>query len=427
MLPLVASLAVLMRPTSPRRLAVLAVAQLTAFAVQMPIVANHWLMAAFVNAGILVALNRGRSPGSGPSRDVVTVAAPYARGVFLISYTAAAVAKLNRAFLDSEASCIIAIMSASGLEPSAMGPAASLPIAITVLVELAVPILLLFDRTRRAGVGVAAVFHLVLALPPAVNVMDYSMLVFALLWMFMPVDAGLRVRGVLRTSPLLTHLRNRRSSAEWPKAALVAVASAVGALAVTRSELIGEAGWTAITTTLYVGGGVLVVAIGLSLLGSYRQNARRPSRLELLPPLRSVGAILLALLVLNASSPYLGGKTTSSFTMFSNLRTEGGESNHLFLPRLNFPTKQDDLVEIHTTSNAFLRQVAAAGHRVAYHEVRRAVRDDPSASVEFTRSGERFTLEDASVDPDLVALGFFQRKLFHYRTVNVEGPPVCQP
>jgi len=425
LLPLVASLAVLIRPSSPRRLAVLAVAQLTAFAVQMPIVANHWLMAAFVNAGILVAFNRGRLPRSGPSRDVVTLAAPYARGVFLISYTTAAVAKLNRAFLDPEASCIVEIMSASGLEPSALGPAASLTITVTVLVELSVPLLLFFDRTRRAGVGVAAVFHLVLALPPAVNVMDYSMLVFALLWMFMPVDAGSRVRDVLRRSPLLKHMRNRRSRVSWLKAEFVA--SALAVLAVTRSELTGEAMWGAITTTLYVGGGVLVVTIGLSVLGSFRQNPRPPSRLELLPPLRSVGAILLALLILNASSPYLGGKTTSSFTMFSNLRTEGGESNHLFLPRYNFPTKQDDLVEIHTTSNAFLSQVAVAGHRVAYHEVRRALSEDPSASVEFTRGGELFAFADASVDPDLVALGFFQRKLFHYRTVNVEGPPLCQP
>lgn len=425
LLPLVASFAVLIRPTSPRRLAILALAQLTAFAVQMPIVANHWLMAAFVNTGILIAFNRGRLPGFGPKRDVVSLVAPYARGVFLISYTTAAVAKMNRDFLDSEASCIVAIISASGLQPSALGSVVSVAITITVLVELSVPLLLFFDRTRRAGVGVAAVFHLVLALPPAVNVMDYSMLVFALLWMFMPVDAGSRVRDVLRSSPSLNRIRNRRSRASWPKAEFVA--SALAVLAATRSELVGDALWGAITTTLYVGGGVLVVTIGLGVLGSYRQDPRPPSRLELLPPLRSGATILLALLILNASSPYLGGKTTSSFTMFSNLRTEGGESNHLFLPRLSFPSKQDDLVEIHASSNAFLSQVATEGHRVAYHEVRRTLSDDPSASVEFTRGGELFTFADASVDPDLVALGFFQRKLFHYRTVNVEGPPLCQP
>jgi len=422
-LPLVAALVVLMRPSSPKRLAVLAVAQLTAFAVQMPIVANHWLMAAFVNAGILVAFSRGRLSGS--SRDLVTLTAPYARGVFLISYTAAGVAKLNQGFLDSEASCIVAILDASGLDPSALGRGAPLMIAISVIIELSVPLLLLSDRTRKAGVAVAVVFHLALALPPAVNVMDYSMLLFALLWLFMPVDAGSRVRHVLRSSPLLRRIRNRPSGTSWPKSAVGA--SALTVLAVARSELVGELGWTAITTTLYVGGGVLAVAIGLSVLASYRQEPMPVSRLHLVPPMRSVGAMLLVLLAFNVSSPYLGGKTTSSFTMFSNLRTEGGTSNHMFLPRLNFPTKQDDLVEIHDTSNSFLGEVAAAGHLVAYHEVRRALSVDPSASIAFTRKGEFFTFVDASDEPDLVALGVFQRKLFHYRTVNVEGPPVCQP
>ncbi len=38
------------------------------------------------------------------------------------------------------------------------------------------------------------------------------------------------------------------------------------------------------------------------------------------------------LLFLSSMTPYLGYKTLNSNTMFSNLRTEGGRTNHLFLP-----------------------------------------------------------------------------------------------
>ena len=35
---------------------------------------------------------------------------------------------------------------------------------------------------------------------------------------------------------------------------------------------------------------------------------------------------------LNALAPYLGLKTVATWTMFSNLRVEGGRTNHMFIP-----------------------------------------------------------------------------------------------
>jgi hypothetical protein len=58
--------------------------------------------------------------------------------------------------------------------------------------------------------------------------------------------------------------------------------------------------------------------------------------------------LLLPLLVLiNGASPFLGFKTETSFAMYSNLRTEGGQSNHLLWKRpLALAPYQTDLVDV---------------------------------------------------------------------------------
>ncbi len=43
------------RPSSPHRLAILALVQVVVFAIEAPFVANHWTIAFFVNVGILVS------------------------------------------------------------------------------------------------------------------------------------------------------------------------------------------------------------------------------------------------------------------------------------------------------------------------------------------------------------------------------------
>jgi hypothetical protein len=82
--------------------------------------------------------------------------------------------------------------------------------------------------------------------------------------------------------------------------------------------------------------------------------------------------IFLALIFLNGLSPYLGIKTESSFSMFSNLRTEGGRNNHLFMPAFTQTTGwQDDLVEIRDTDVQPLRAFADNQRLITLFELRR--------------------------------------------------------
>jgi hypothetical protein len=78
-----------------------------------------------------------------------------------------------------------------------------------------------------------------------------------------------------------------------------------------------------------------------------------------------------ALLVVNGLGPYLGYKTIATFGMFSNLRTEGGATNHLLLPPAPPDSLENDLIEIADSSSPRLRSFGRHGVRVSYFELRR--------------------------------------------------------
>jgi hypothetical protein len=255
--------------------------------------------------------------------------------------------------------------------------------------------------------------------------MDFSMFVFALVLLFTPSDFAERLASELDRSVLRRRLQPLARRSSTPLRVLGTVI--VLAFAIGRGGLLGGELWAVATWGIFLIVGSAVVAMGLATLASYR---RRPAPSSALIGWRNRVAApqlaLVVLLLLNAASPYLGGKTTSSFTMFSNLRTEDGVSNHLFLPRAPVSSPQDDLVRIHDSTNDVLQGHAERQELIAYHELRRALRADPSASVRFTRSGQVHSLESADLDPELVSLPLLQRKLLHFRPLNAHGPPICQ-
>ena len=66
--------------------------------------------------------------------------------------------------------------------------------------------------------------------------------------------------------------------------------------------------------------------------------------------------IFPALVFFNGYCPYLSLKTTTAFSMFANIRTEGTGNNHLFMHRLKLFGYQDDLVEVLGSSDRQLQQ-----------------------------------------------------------------------
>jgi hypothetical protein len=92
---------------------------------------------------------------------------------------------------------------------------------------------------------------------------------------------------------------------------------------------------------------VYAAAMAAVLAGCLRQggpSGYEPGPFHLAHPVWAVAPVLVAL---NALTPYVGLKTQNAFTMYSNLQTEQGVWNHLFLPEaMRVFELQDDLVEI---------------------------------------------------------------------------------
>jgi len=144
-----------------------------------------------------------------------------------------------------------------------------------------------------------------------------------------------------------------------------------------------------------------------------------------LPKLPLVWAVL-AVVFLTGLAPYLGLRTRASFTMFSNLRTENGASNHRFMPQLYVVDHQLDLVEVVETDHTWFNKAMAEGERLPWWEFLYQVSEEPEAHITYRRGGEEFTVARVGDDPVLAdGVPWSQRRLLYYRPVG-EGPATCQ-
>ncbi len=137
--------------------------------------------------------------------------------------------------------------------------------------------------------------------------------------------------------------------------------------------------------------------------------------------------IFPALLVANGFLPYLGAKTETSFAMYSNLRTEGGQTNHWLMPAsLQIWGYQRDLVKIHRVSVARIQRLANRGFQWTYFEFKWLMREYPNASVVFEHNGVVRRVKRVKDDPELMQPeNPLMRKLLKFRPVADWTRPSC--
>lgn len=144
----------------------------------------------------------------------------------------------------------------------------------------------------------------------------------------------------------------------------------------------------------------------------------------------------VGLLAYQGMTPYLGLGTTGTFSMFSNLTTENGRSNHLLIGpgALRFWPLQDDIVWIRTIDPRvqydYARQSSReplSGQGLPAIEFRKAVRKWRlrglrHIQVEYTYHGTNFVSRDITRDP---AWNFPERSLameaLSFRPVQQDG------
>lgn len=391
------ALAVVVRP-GRRTLGATAAVVLVTLWLELPVTGNHWVVVGFVAAAVLISL---------------VVPEPWAwisvtgRWILLGFYSFAAFAKLNTGFLDPSVSCGVFYANQSlasfGLRTfdgdSLMG---TLAIAGPVMTELSVPVLLAFTRTRRIGVLLALVFHTIISLDFDQHFYDFTAALVMLLCLFLPEST---------TSALEARISgpSRLRVAALTVAALVTVASLLPETppAVVVVRLLGFGLWVPVALWL-------IVSVARHGLG------RTPL------PMRLRGAsawILVAAVVANGLTPYLEVKTALGFTMYANLVTVAGETNHLVVRRtLHLSHVQDDLLEIVDSDDPGLSPYVEDGYLVPERNLLDYLASHPDTSVVVRdEDGERMLDGSDGVDVPLVV-----DKLLAFRAVDQQDPPRCQ-
>lgn len=441
-----AALVVLARPRSWWAIGLLAAVQVAYLYRLLPATDNHLLILGAGNLGVLVAALSWRwrrvrederddrqADGLTPADRVghpVVGALPYLRLAILIAYGAAAIAKLNAGFFDIAESCAVTMtddaLAILGDRAPALplGVQHALPFVIAG-VELAIPLLLLVRRTRLIGVATVVVFHLAMSLSPTATAGDFTLVLFAFAFLFLPPQAGIWFTEwwSTATAPLRQLTSAGAGGVVVRAVGFAGLGVALGALIWHRGSryttVAGNRNWVLIAAAgLVLGGALLAAAWRARTEATSQDDPAGPGAGRTLVPAGAIYVLLLSLPVANAAAPYLGSRSIATFTMYSNLQTEARSSNHLLLPRWPRDGSQDDLVSIDASSNRRLQRLANREVQLTYHELRRRLAADPEASIRFERAGEVVEVDRAAAVPELVTLHPVSHRFIGHRAYD---------
>jgi hypothetical protein len=324
--------------------------------------------------------------------------------------------KLNVDFVDSEVSCArrlsTKLVVAFGGEalPESLAPAA---VFLTLLTEAALPIGLLFRRTQvptaLAGLG----FHWVLGVA---GFYGFSVTMIALLTLFL---APMAARAFANQESPRTVWLNRGALLAYILP-LYALKRAFGISPSMLTYYLFFALPLIVGALYYLNRGPLAWSEPRFTI---RTALAHPTPLYVVP----------LLLFLNGASPYLGWKTEYSYAMYSNLRTEGGRTNHLIWPApLSLSGYQTDLVRVMPGSDPALEE-AFGGRPLPRYELTREVW---KLAQEGKRSNIALVLEDggatrsfaaAEKEPSLaVEPSYLEAKFLRFRRIVPAEPGKCE-
>lgn len=422
------SIALILNPKRLSLLLLLAVAMALQYGFRLPVASNNQTIAFFMNAAIIavigVAWMQHRSFVE-TRVEVYERLRIVARYLLAIMYFYGIFHKINSDFLDLDASCAVALYKpltqTFGLADNIVGRYGA--IASTFIVETITIICLFWRRFFWLGLIVGLVFHYIIPISAYSWYMDFSSLVFALYTLSVPREVGVafhgRVAGVLRQMP----------SNSAARVAIVAFALLFVAALMLATQLRARAGDLVITDMMAwhsswiviwaVVGGAAMVFLAWAAVDALPY---RPQPGPLIPWWVYLFPVTLFVTCL---SPYLGLKTESSIAMFSNLHTEGGQTNHLVLSRpLYVADYQRHVATIKGSSNAGMRDNADRHLGIVWFELERWMQYHPRDWVTFTMDGVRHDRATSAAFP-MRERNLLERKLLIFKPVDVARPKRC--
>ncbi len=432
----VAAVALLLKPSSGGRLLAVCAMDVAYLWVKSPWTPNHFLFKGLVCLSILVAagsqLWQGRERASAAGAAVL-------RWELLALYFFSFFHKLNADFLKPSVSC--AVFMLEGLRERLPGiPAGEwvneMAMGGALLIEGGIPVFLLFQRTRRWALLAAWGFHFLLSFHPRAGIYAFSAMMFALLTLFLPegfyAELAAQVSRRPRVAAWGRGLARGLASGRW----LGRLAAAGGGWALGGAAGLWWSGMQLRGSNLSewprMAGMALWVPFAVGLLwalwvGWPAGSEREVGRLRM--AWRSPAVAVLGLVLVNGMAPYLGWQTVRVLSMFSNLRTEGGRSNHLLIPvSWQVAGYQRELVEIVSSTEPVLDFYARARQLIPLADVRRRIWEQgPGAEVTYVREGRTYSVKtsEPGAREALPPLSGWGRKILAFRGVNRDGTAEC--
>ncbi|MBP0905116.1 hypothetical protein ACFSKN_05955 [Mariniflexile gromovii] len=199
-----------------------------------------------------------------------------------------------------------------------------------LIAEAIIPLLLLFKRSRKLGLILAMIFHFLLGLEGLMAIISFTGMMFTYLSVFWPVKT---VSAVINN---LLPYKNKL------KIGFIAFISLLALAYITKH--IG-------TLMRLVNAVWIIYSIFIILIFIRFSKGENSGNNISFRPKTSIYWIFPILICINGFSPYLGLKTQTVFSMFSNLKTENGSNNHFFIPNeLQLFNYQKEIVVITETN-----------------------------------------------------------------------------
>ena len=404
---------------APRRLALfcaLLAIQLIEIFSRAPVVSNHWWMSGLVSLTLLTTLATSASAGLDFSRWRERFV-PALRGVLIVVYIYGVFHKINADFFDPEISCGIDLYRTLAEEYLTFLPVSTaaswFSIIGTLVVETAIPVLLLWPRTRRYGVVLGVGFHFFLGFVPYSVYYNFSSALFALFFLWVSPTTLDRVVANDR-------LWARLAAWRWPLTLAFLLVLACGALQVGG----GKGLWRHLYRVPWAVYGSSCLYLAFATL----RHGTTQSEVDAATPVGPRWVWVFPLLfLLNGASPYLGLKTETSLAMYSNLRTEGGISNHLIIRGSLDPfDRTRDIVVIESSSDRKLKRLEKQRRGMLWFEFRDHLARHPKARVVFELDGKRERVGRAGDDPRFAKPEpWWIRKFVYFRPVDLDPRKRC--
>ena len=409
------------------------IASVTYFVSQWPFVVNHVFIDTFMSLTMLAAFAmiafrymNSRAQFSRQTAETWFVKfAPVCGAIFAFMYLSIIISKLNEGFFDLDISCLSGMIEeAQSNRALISGPLSMFSVEFFfwffIIAETALPIMLAFRRTRLAAFYFGVPFHVLLGLMGHWPFSSFMLSLYVLV--AMPT-----FRDFLQA--LFDRLDDVRAKIlPWAPGSLVFSAAAALLLA---SIVVLKPSWIWLMWT-----GVLCTLLMLAVFSEHLRHGlfKGTGATPFWTPKPGLLWVALVLVVMNSASPYIGLKTESNVAMYSNMRTEGGVNNHLFMPVVPLFGFQDDLVEIVDANHPDIQKLKTHPARygfvgqefdvyIPYFEFRRTVSNLKADDLEITyiRNGEGRTFRSGAsdnADTDLdKPLPLLEAKLVHLRPV----------